>query len=284
MSLNDEKPSTSKAASTKSNESVSIDFENLMKRLHCAQAGVKRIKAAYDEFMASFGDFDKNDEIVSKKKGRLENKSADEILKLLLSSPSLPTPPSSPEPQPSTSIAASSEKCCNTSTKNESDNDQHCLKPEKEVNDATNNADQDYHNITNGEDISMENNLELQEFPKKGSKKVILGPNGTEVDLQAYNSINWLSAAGATRYLTGLVFSNDILATHTLTGKPSPAFYGRERPEKMQLDQNKIVDIIYCIRKIMKCTEREVRAAITTKCSDISKKYKRRSQKRLRSD
>ncbi|XP_065356073.1 protein insensitive [Calliphora vicina] len=124
---------------------------------------------------------------------------------------------------------------------------------------------------------------EQEEYPQQLGEVYILGPNGTEVEARSYDSIIWSSAAAATRQLLGFVFSGDVLATHTLTGKPSPAFYGRERPAKMQLDPVKAADIIHCVRSKFKCTEREIRAAITTKCSDTSKKYKRRQQKQLES-
>ena len=157
----------------------------------------------------------------------------------------------SPEPQPSSYTAAKSIKRTKRKATNES---------------------------LDEKDVSTEN-IQQQEYPKRTDKSVILGPNGTEVTLQAYDTIIWTTAAAATRQLLGFVFSNDVLATHTLTGKPSPAFYGRERPEKMQLDPEKIADIIHCIRTHKDCTERDVRAAITTKCSDTSKKYKRHSLK-----
>uniref|UniRef100_A0A1I8PFY7 BEN domain-containing protein n=1 Tax=Stomoxys calcitrans TaxID=35570 RepID=A0A1I8PFY7_STOCA len=118
-------------------------------------------------------------------------------------------------------------------------------------------------------------------YPQQVGDVVVLGPNGTEIDVRSYSSIIWSSSASATRQLLGFVFSSDVLATHTLTGKPSPAFYGRERPAKMQLDPIKAADIIHCVKSKFHCTEREIRAAITTKCSDTSKKYKRRCQKQM---
>ncbi|XP_061388835.1 early boundary activity protein 2-like [Musca vetustissima] len=119
------------------------------------------------------------------------------------------------------------------------------------------------------------------QYPQQIGEVVILGPNGTQIDARSYSSIIWSSSASATRQLLGFVFSSDVLATHTLTGKPSPAFYGRERPAKMQLDPIKAADIIHCVKTKFHCTEREIRAAITTKCSDTSKKYKRRSLKQI---
>lgn len=143
--------------------------------------------------------------------------------------------------------------------------------------------EKEYHEFSAEDDSDQEQKQQQQqrEYPKQVGDSIILGPNGTEIDMRSNSSIIWSSAASATRQLLGFVFSSDILATHTLTGKPSPAFYGRERPAKMQLDPIKAADIIHCVRSQFKCTEREIRAAITTKCSDTSKKYKRRHQKRM---
>ncbi|XP_075152176.1 early boundary activity 2 [Haematobia irritans] len=121
--------------------------------------------------------------------------------------------------------------------------------------------------------------LTEEQYPKQMGATIILGPNGTTIGVQPYESIIWSSSASATRQLLGFIFSSDVLATHTLTGKPSPAFHGRERPAKMQLDPLKLADIIHCVKSRFHCTEREIRAAITTKCSDTSKKYKRRCLK-----
>lgn len=115
-----------------------------------------------------------------------------------------------------------------------------------------------------------------------GSSEYVLGPNGTRINAKAYGQICWTSAPVATRCLLAAVFSNDDLATHTLTGKPSPAFYGRERPAKKMLDQNRVDDIVVSVRNRTGCKERHIRATITTKCADTAKKYKRRAKKALK--
>ncbi|XP_068141638.1 early boundary activity protein 2 [Drosophila tropicalis] len=112
-----------------------------------------------------------------------------------------------------------------------------------------------------------------------GSFAYVLGPNGTQITAHQYGEVFWTNAPVATRCLLTAVFTNDELATHTLTGKPSPAFYGRERPAKLQLDQAKVDDIIVCVRNRTEGKERSIRAAITTKCADVDKKYKRRALK-----
>ncbi|XP_022214833.2 early boundary activity protein 2 [Drosophila obscura] len=115
-----------------------------------------------------------------------------------------------------------------------------------------------------------------------GSYVYVLGPNGTEISAHQYGEVFWTSAPVATRSLLGVVFSSDELATHTLTGKPSPAFYGRERPPKLQLNQQKVDDIVLCVVNRTGGKERVIRATITTKCADTAKKYKRRAKKALK--
>ncbi|XP_017075579.2 early boundary activity protein 2 [Drosophila eugracilis] len=124
----------------------------------------------------------------------------------------------------------------------------------------------------------------LTQYPQRvqkedGSAVYVLGPNGTQITAHQYGEVFWTNAPVATRCLLCVVFSSDELATHTLTGKPSPAFYGRERPPKLQLDQRKVDDIVVCVRNKTGGKERMIRATITTKCADTAKKYKRRAKK-----
>ncbi|XP_034472945.1 early boundary activity protein 2 [Drosophila innubila] len=124
----------------------------------------------------------------------------------------------------------------------------------------------------------------LSHYPQRlkledGSAVYVLGPNGTRISGQQYGQIFWTDAPVATRCLLAAVFSSDELATHTLTGKPSPAFYGRERPAKKMLDQRRVDDIVVSVRNRTGGKERNIRATITTKCADTAKKYKRRAKK-----
>lgn len=70
------------------------------------------------------------------------------------------------------------------------------------------------------DDRDSELSCPFEELPTK----VLIGSGKTEVDRQVYTQINWSSYAGATRKLLMAVFPRDVLATHSLTGKPSPAF------------------------------------------------------------
>uniref|UniRef100_A0A034VEQ5 BEN domain-containing protein n=1 Tax=Bactrocera dorsalis TaxID=27457 RepID=A0A034VEQ5_BACDO len=119
------------------------------------------------------------------------------------------------------------------------------------------------------------------ELPEEdeNSEFITIGPNGTRVPRTEFNNISWDSDSISTRHLLNIIFGEDILATHTLSGKPSPAFKGRERPAKGQLDINKINDLTHCVMEKTGCCERDVRDTITTKCADTFKKYRKRNIK-----
>ncbi|KAL5293134.1 hypothetical protein ACFFRR_011731 [Megaselia abdita] len=108
------------------------------------------------------------------------------------------------------------------------------------------------------------------------SSLVVIGPSGTSIGRHFYNTIQWSSSSAATRQLLVNIFPGEVLATHTLTGKPSPAFLGRERPSKDQLDPAKTTDIVYIVTNKCGVSAREVRATITTKCADSAKKYRKK--------
>lgn len=99
-----------------------------------------------------------------------------------------------------------------------------------------------------------------------------IGPNNTMVKKQVLRAINWTNYKAATRKLLMTLFTREKLASHTLTGRPSPAFMGdRAKPVKDKLDQTIISDIISIITRSCNVTEPMVRTAITTKCADENK-------------
>lgn len=61
------------------------------------------------------------------------------------------------------------------------------------------------------------------EYPMRmihgGVEMVIIGNNDTRIPAKLFDTILWNSAASAARQLLGFIFSDDELATHTLTGK-----------------------------------------------------------------
>lgn len=54
------------------------------------------------------------------------------------------------------------------------------------------------------------------------NEEVVIGNNGTTVPRHILANINWNSHTAATRRLLRTKFSREVLATHSLTGKPSP--------------------------------------------------------------
>ncbi|XP_063702292.1 uncharacterized protein LOC134832246 [Culicoides brevitarsis] len=109
---------------------------------------------------------------------------------------------------------------------------------------------------------------------------VSIGPNRTKVPSGIYHAIDWGSYKAATRKLLVTLFPREVLATHSLTGRPSPAFHDRNRPAKDRLDQKIITDIVYSVTKHCDVPESLVRTAITTKCADENKMSRQRQQKR----
>ncbi|XP_047535570.1 early boundary activity protein 1-like [Vanessa atalanta] len=108
----------------------------------------------------------------------------------------------------------------------------------------------------------------------KESEWVPIGSGKTLIHKDKYRKVNWKSYTIATRSLLLATFPRRILATHSLTGKRSPAFLNK--PPKMCLDPKIVSDIIIEITSKFKVKENLVRGIITTKCADECKMYKMR--------
>ncbi|KAH8412866.1 hypothetical protein KR009_006355, partial [Drosophila setifemur] len=109
---------------------------------------------------------------------------------------------------------------------------------------------------------------------------VSIGPNNTCVPASIFENINWAASSLATRKLLVSIFDRETLATHSMTGKPSPAFKDQHKPLKQMLDPLKIQDIIFAVTHKCNASEKEVRNAITTKCADENKMMKIQNVKR----
>ncbi|XP_002021539.2 protein insensitive [Drosophila persimilis] len=109
---------------------------------------------------------------------------------------------------------------------------------------------------------------------------ISLGPNNTCVPASVFENINWTACSLATRKLLVTIFDRETLATHSMTGKPSPAFRDQPKPLKQMLDPAKIQDIIFAVTHKCNASEKEVRNAITTKCADENKMLKIQNGKR----
>ncbi|XP_049307938.1 protein insensitive-like [Bactrocera dorsalis] len=127
--------------------------------------------------------------------------------------------------------------------------------------------------INNADASNIENNLEESPY-------VQIGPHGTRVSKVDLASINWTEASLATRKLLTFLFDRQTLATHTLSGKLSPAF--RDRQLKAQLDPLKVADIKHYVKQKTNCSEREIRSAITNKCADTAKAIRRRRMSKVK--
>lgn len=109
--------------------------------------------------------------------------------------------------------------------------------------------------------------------------EVAIGSNQTFVPVHILRSIDWKNYKTATRKLLVSLFPRAILASRSLTGRPSPAFHDRNKPVKEKLDQNIINDIIQIITRKCGVHESQVRTAITTKCADENKMMRNREGK-----
>ncbi|XP_014089147.1 early boundary activity protein 1 [Bactrocera oleae] len=118
--------------------------------------------------------------------------------------------------------------------------------------------------------------IDVRTILEDGEEYVILGANGTKVHKKDLLQLNWSNPGTAiTRKLLTYVFGQEILATHTLSGRPSPAFLDVDKPEKGQLNPVMIKDIIEFMVGTKGMMSREVRTSVTTKCADECKNRRR---------
>ncbi|CAK1555716.1 unnamed protein product [Leptosia nina] len=103
---------------------------------------------------------------------------------------------------------------------------------------------------------------------------VSIGSGNVVVPARLLEEIDWTSYTSATRQLLQAVFPRRVLATHSLTGKPSPAF--ADKPAKKCLDPNMVDDIVTLVSERCVVPKRVVRSCITTKCTDEAKLYRNR--------
>ncbi|CAG9788804.1 unnamed protein product [Diatraea saccharalis] len=106
---------------------------------------------------------------------------------------------------------------------------------------------------------------------------VPIGSGKTFIHKEKFRKVKWTSYTIATRSLLLALFPRRTLATHSLTGKKSPAF--QNKPAKMCLDPKKISDIIIEVMDRFDVKENLVRSIITTKCADESKMFRTRMEK-----
>ncbi|XP_032519182.2 uncharacterized protein LOC116771449 [Danaus plexippus] len=109
---------------------------------------------------------------------------------------------------------------------------------------------------------------------------VSIGSGNVTVPARLWANMDWTSHTSATRQLLQAVFPRRVLATHSLTGKQSPAFV--DKPPKQQLDPKLVDDIVSTVSERCSVPKRIVRSSITTKCTDEAKLYRNRMLQRKR--
>ncbi|CAD7015326.1 unnamed protein product [Ceratitis capitata] len=105
------------------------------------------------------------------------------------------------------------------------------------------------------------------------SEFVIIGKNGTTVKRADFEKINFRDFSKATRILLKLIFTLEILASHTLSGNPAPLPKdAKPKPQKRQLDPEKISDLIECVVRESSAAVKLIKSTITMACADATKK------------
>ncbi|CAH0725610.1 unnamed protein product, partial [Brenthis ino] len=120
-------------------------------------------------------------------------------------------------------------------------------------------------------------------MPADNSDLVSIGNGNVTIPARVLEEIDWSSHSVATRQLLQAVFPRRVLATHSLTGKQSPAFVNK--PPKKQLDPRVVEDIVNTVSERCGVPQRIVRSSITTKCTDEAKLYRNRQRyKKMREE
>lgn len=71
-----------------------------------------------------------------------------------------------------------------------------------------------------------------------------IGPNGTTLSRKVYAQIDWTCVKKAIQDLCYLIFGQQTLGTHTLTGRMGPGSVMYNRKSKAQLQPQKVQDIL----------------------------------------
>uniref|UniRef100_A0A182WH42 BEN domain-containing protein n=1 Tax=Anopheles minimus TaxID=112268 RepID=A0A182WH42_9DIPT len=124
--------------------------------------------------------------------------------------------------------------------------------------------------VQENESNNNQRNMETTTIPN--TTMIAIGSNNTMVPKTVLDNIPWVSYKFATRKVLQAVFPREVLATHSLSGRPCPAHASNaEKPVKGRLDPKMVADVIELIRKKFNVDESNVRAVITNKCADENK-------------
>ncbi|XP_055684654.1 uncharacterized protein LOC129790869 [Lutzomyia longipalpis] len=101
---------------------------------------------------------------------------------------------------------------------------------------------------------------------------IVIGSNGTKINAVFARGLDWDNDYIAIRRVAVKVFGKKTLATHSLSGKRSPAF--PDRAAKPPLDPRKVDDIIEYAMRNADILASAVRRILTAKCADENKMQK----------
>ncbi|KAJ8712413.1 hypothetical protein PYW07_005255 [Mythimna separata] len=124
---------------------------------------------------------------------------------------------------------------------------------------------------------------QIRETPAQSTDNddmIPIGKGHAKVLSKVLTSIKWMSYTKATRTLLEAIFPRRVLATHSLSGKQSPAFM--DRPAKKILNPKLVDDIVNTVSTKCVVSKNLVRKCITVKCADEAKTC--RQQKRALND
>ncbi|KAM3965908.1 uncharacterized protein ACR2FA_000241 [Aphomia sociella] len=130
--------------------------------------------------------------------------------------------------------------------------------------------------------ISPETSNDNNESSSPVDEMIAIGDGYAKIPARILEEINWSSYTIATRQLLRASFSRKVLATHSLSGKQSPAF--TNKPAKKRLDPNLVNDIVNTVSTKCGIDKQCVRNVITVKCTDEAKLYRMRQQQRTRNN
>ncbi|CAK1549711.1 unnamed protein product [Leptosia nina] len=121
-------------------------------------------------------------------------------------------------------------------------------------------------------------NTRTKNFSKTIGELVPIGDGNAVVPATLLKNMDWTSYTNSSRKLLTAVFPRNVLATHSLTGKRSPAF--PNKAAKKKLEPALVNDIVQTVMERCKVPENFVRTSITTKCSDESKRVRNGNSKK----
>ncbi|CAG9564592.1 unnamed protein product [Danaus chrysippus] len=125
----------------------------------------------------------------------------------------------------------------------------------------------DYDSTFNKDEDTIENDVKRIKAStpintvKNNKDKVPIGDGNAVVPARLLKHMDWTSYTNATRKLLTAVFSRKVLATYSLTGKPSPAF--PDKPAKKKLDPMLVNDIVQTVVEKCCVPEKVVRVLAT---------------------